>query len=160
MLVVSLHLKSGGERRSFELRRRSLAGLSTALRELDAAAGEERDVLLAGDLNTMGCPGCSPPISSADELATLDAEVRGVGLRVVRATPACSEYFDGRAALLDHFVATTRMAELPAEATSFVSGLCSETSCRALPERARPPAYAGLSDHCPVVIDLVGRDVD
>jgi endonuclease/exonuclease/phosphatase family metal-dependent hydrolase len=160
VIIVSLHLKSGRERRSYELRRRSLAGLNSALRELEAAGGDERDVLLAGDLNTMGCPDCSPPISGADEIATLETEVRSVGLRVVRPTPGCSEYFDGRAALLDHFVAGTRMAELPAQATSFVSGVCSETSCGGLSRRATPAAYTALSDHCPVVVDLDGRDLD
>lgn len=155
--VISVHLKSGGERRSLTLRQRSVTALSGAVSEARAVVADE-DVVFAGDFNTMGCASCSPPVSAAEELEELRRRLDGPGLRAVAPSVGCTEYFRGRGALLDHFVVAGALAELPAGATAEVSGVCGAVACA--PGRSRSLAEERLSDHCPLVLSLVDRDRD
>ena len=159
--LIALHLKSGGERRAYELREKSLLGVAAALREADQLA-PDGDVLLIGDLNTMGCPECSPPLGPSDELARTDRVLGALPapVRRIEADGSCSEYFAGRGVLLDHFLATPTLRELPAKTRVKVAGLCAETACAALPASAPPSALERLSDHCPLVLELSDRDLD
>ncbi len=154
--MIAVHLKSGPKQRDIELRRRSLAAFDQAYRDARDASHDD-DVLFAGDFNTMGCERCSPPVTSESEIAGLPLPA---ALRRVDAAGACSEYYDGKGDLLDHFVAARRMLELPDDARSRVSGFCASEACRRLPRTHMPAAYARLSDHCPVVLDLSDRDRD
>jgi len=159
--LVAVHLKSGDDRRSIELRRRSIAGIATAYRE---AQGEQADcdVLLAGDFNTMGCPHCSPPVGALDETKQLGraAVALSPAFTAVGTDGGCSEYYRGHGGLLDHFLATRSLGEIPADARAVVSGYCAAASCGRLPAKSMPAAYARLSDHCPVLLDLADRDAD
>lgn len=159
--LVSVHLKSGSERRAFELRQKSWAGIA----ELFAAAQAQThdpDVLLAGDFNTMGCRHCSPAVSAEAELDELGHALAGLRapFRRVACDGGCSEYFEGSATLLDHFVASNGLAELPDGRRAIVSGYCADVACRALERHAMPAAYEKLSDHCPIVLELDDRDLD
>ncbi len=159
--VVAVHLKSGDQPRSLDLRRRSIAGIAAAYREAQAEQADS-DVLVAGDFNTMGCPRCSPPVAAAEETKELGqaAAALSPAFNNVGADKPCSEYYRGRGGLLDHFVATRSLAELPHGAHEVVSGYCAAASCGALPEKRMPAAYEHLSDHCPVLLDLTDRDLD
>lgn len=160
LFLVSLHAKSGNERRSFELRQKSLDGIGPALREL-GALDPDQDVVLAGDFNTMGCSKCSPAISAREELGSTDQRLAGLspGFRRVGATSDCTELSGHGPSLLDHLVVSRSLKELEAEARARVSGPCAESSCR--PAAARESdAVRRLSDHCPVVLDLRDRDED
>jgi endonuclease/exonuclease/phosphatase family metal-dependent hydrolase len=159
--LIAVHLKSGGERRAYELREKSLRGMAAALREAGALE-PDGDVLLIGDLNTMGCPECSPPFGPADELERMERTLGAlpVPVRRVEADGSCSQYFHGRGVLLDHFLATPTLRELPADGRASVAGYCAETACRALPAAALPSALERLSDHCPLVLELSDRDLD
>lgn len=158
---VSVHTKSGAERRSLELRDKTLRALDRAQVELGKAHADG-DVVVAGDFNTMGCKECSPVIGPDDELLRFDAVIGKLAspLRRLGASRPCSEYHARRGTLLDHFLASRALSELPPDATSAVSGVCGEAACRVLPSEEKPAAEERLSDHCPVVLDIPDRDQD
>jgi len=156
LYVVSAHFKAGGERRSFDLRQRSFAALSEAYRVVQAQ-GKDPDVLVLGDLNTMGCPDCSPALSHAEELSSVDRSLGGEGFRRLASDVACSHYFSGKGTLLDNAVASQGFGEL-GQATLRVSGLCAEVGCE--PPSQRFAAQERLSDHCPIYVDIADQDRD
>lgn len=156
--LVTLHLDSGTGERDHRNRRASidrLSGVLEALRPL----GLDRDLVVLGDLNTMGCARCEPPVDAAQELAALDAQLARTTppmLRVPAALP-CSEYHRGRGASLDHVLVRRGLEELPASARVEVHGPCAELRCG----RSRGHAALDrLSDHCPLVLELDGADLD
>lgn len=161
LYFVSVHFKSGSERRSLDLRRRSFEGLPAAVAELRAAAPED-DVIVAGDFNTMGCRRCSPAIPAAEELASASRLLAGLqpSFRRVDADATCTERYRDGVGLLDHFVVSSATRELAANARAHVSGYCADARCRFQRGRSDPPAYQMLSDHCPVVLELSDRDLD
>jgi len=155
--VISVHLKSGSDRRSLTLRQRSLAALPSVLAEARAAVADE-DVLFAGDFNTMGCGRCSPAVPPPAELQDFRQRLAGAGLRAVPPTSACTHYYQGVGALLDHFVVGGELAELPGGAVAEVGGVCGEIACA--PRRQRSLVEQRLSDHCPLVLTLLDQDRD
>ena len=159
--LVSVHLKSGGERRSHDLRQKSYAALSEVWRDAQAALADG-DLAVLGDFNTMGCKKCSPDIEPSGELASLDQVLAALkpALRRVGSDQPCSEYYAGHGGLLDHVVVTTATKELAADRAVDVAGYCSEAACGRLKQRDMPLAYQHLSDHCPVVLDFADRDED
>jgi hypothetical protein len=161
LTLISVHWKSGSERRSLDLRARSLQGIPAAVREAERLSGD-RDVVIAGDLNTMGCRRCSAPIAASEELATVSTRLSTLvpPFRLVPATEACSEYFSGGSALLDHFAVTRETRELSDATKATISGICGESSCARADSRRRPAANEALSDHCPVVLELTDQDLD
>ena len=102
------------------------------------------------------------PVSAGEELGRLERVLAGlpVPVRRVEADASCSEYFDGRGVLLDHFLATPDLRELPGDRRAKVAGFCAETACRPLSPAAMPSAHRRLSDHCPIVLELLDRDLD
>lgn len=150
--VVSVHFKSGGERRSLDLRNTSLDALGrvvAAARAVDPAA----EVVFAGDFNTMGCPRCSPKVAAEEERTKAGDRVARDGLRWLPNDPPCTEYYRAAGHLLDGFVVTSELADrvrTPAQA----DGLCGAWSCRSTPGAGRAAAFRRLSDHCPVVMEL------
>ena len=158
---VSVHTKSGSDRRSIGLREKTLAALADAHRVL-MGVEHESDVLLAGDFNTMGCKDCSPAIPAADELAATDRALGALSTRYRRvpSSAQCSEYYKGHGTLLDHFVASASFAELGPDAQTRVSGLCGDAACAAAPTGGPRAAERELSDHCPLFLDIPDRDLD
>jgi len=156
--VVAAHLKSGTEERSFGLRDRSFAAFASAA-ERARSIGKDDDVLVLGDMNTMGCESCSPPVSAAAELTRASAQLNagGIAFRRLPAEPACSHVFARQTTLLD-WAAASDLAELPKARTLTVSGPCGELGCSDL--RGELPFHRHLSDHCPVFVDLDDRDDD
>jgi endonuclease/exonuclease/phosphatase family metal-dependent hydrolase len=156
--IVATHLKSGSEERSFDLRNRSFAAFTPAA-ERARALGADADVLVLGDMNTMGCESCSPPISATAELARASAQLDGaaVSFRRLNAYPACSHVFARGATLLD-WAAASDLTELPKAGVLTVAGPCGELGCSDL--RAELPFHRRLSDHCPVYVDLHDQDLD
>lgn len=158
---VAVHLKSGDNDRSYNLRRVSVRGAVAAYRDLQTTMPDD-DVVIAGDFNTMGCLECKPKIRGTAELVELTSALAGleVPFRRVESGPACSEYYRGEGGLLDHFVVTRGMREVPPEAHAHVEGYCAEVSCARLAQHHMPRAYEELSDHCPTVLELSDRDLD
>lgn len=158
---VSVHTKSGSERRSLDLREKSLAAIPAAYRSLQGV-NQDADVLLAGDFNTMGCKDCSPPVSSDEELARTDRTLGGLAtpFRRVPADKPCSEYHEGKGTLLDHFVLSKAFAEPGKEPRVVVSGICGDSACAVGPPEGPGAAQRELSDHCPLFLDIPDRDLD
>ncbi len=158
---VSIHSKSGSDRRSLDLRNKSISAIVAAHRALLGVEGDS-DVLLAGDFNTMGCKDCSPAISATDELASTDRALGALSTRYRRipASATCSEYYRGHGTLLDHFVASASFAELGAAPRTRVSGRCGDSACAAAPAGGPGAAERELSDHCPLFLDVADRDLD
>ena len=154
--LVSLHAKSGAKRRDHSLRQRAVHRIRRLWPQLAAESGD-LDVVLAGDFNTMGCRGCSPALTSQDELAALDQAVSPLGRRVV-ARPACTHAYRGSSGSLDHLIVRLDRAELATTTPARASGFCALSSCRF--DGPRPAARQRLSDHCPVLLDLNDVDAD
>ena len=110
----------------------------------------------------MGCPECSPPVTATDELTRIERLLNpGTPiLRRVEADGSRSEHFQGRGVLLDHFLVTPGLRELPREARARLSGFCAETGCRAIGSQQMPSAHQKLSDHRPLVLELLDKDLD
>lgn len=158
LTVVGVHLKSGTEPRAIEERARSFAAFADAVGTTRRAASD-RDVLLLGDMNSMGCDECSPAISPEAELTRAEALLARLDVPVSRvpAVPACSHHYKGRSTLLD-WAARSDLAELPTMASVVVSGPCGELGCDELSSGL--PAQARLSDHCPIWVELEDADRD
>ncbi len=157
--LISVHLKSGSDERSYTLRRQSLAGLKTAL-DRAYVPNPDDDRVVLGDFNTMGCSDCVPVVSQASELQTLSQELLAMGAQA-RDLPTdlqCSEYYLGQPSLLDHVVAAGPFSEFAPGARVRVSGYCGVAKCAGF--LTPPPAYVGLSDHCPLVFELDAQDQD
>lgn len=157
LTAVSAHFKSMADEHGFQLRARSFAaipGVATSV----ADRRRDPDFLLLGDLNTMGCGECSPPLAARDELAAVQQSLAGAGLRLVPADAAGSQLYAGGVALLDHAVASSTMRELAPAARSHVVGACAASVSPG--RRAVGRIRRGLSDHCPLVLDLTDRDLD
>jgi endonuclease/exonuclease/phosphatase family metal-dependent hydrolase len=159
--VVTMHLDSGTTTRDFANRRRSVARLGSVAAEL-ARRTHDRDLVVLGDLNSMGCKDCQPELEAASEVAGLDAELHPIGLRRVPLTEhsACTEYQRGHASLLDHGIVPVAMEELAPGARLEVFGPCRELMCKAPPRGQHPEALDRLSDHCPLVMQLTAEDRD
>jgi hypothetical protein len=159
--VVALHLKSDDDARSFELRRRSWQGVGAALADLAQRVVDD-DVIFAGDLNNAGCSECRTIASPRQELAALEHLLLQTKqpLGVVPSDRGCSAYFQRRPSLIDHFAVSRAMQEYTAGVSATVSGYCREFACAPSSPALESRARIALSDHCPVLLDLVDQDLD
>jgi endonuclease/exonuclease/phosphatase family metal-dependent hydrolase len=158
LTVVAAHLKSGGERRSYELRERSFRAFGAAALSARALTGDA-DVLFIGDMNTMGCPACSPAVTASDELLAVERVLQASNppLRRLPSSPGCSHSYSGDKTLLDWALASD-LTELPRGRAAAVSGYCASLGCDT---NERPPrSTLALSDHCPVLVDVDDLDRD
>jgi endonuclease/exonuclease/phosphatase family metal-dependent hydrolase len=162
--LVSVHLKSMADRDGYAKRRTSMAGLTAALQEL-ARRNPDQDRILLGDFNTMGCEDCEPAISATTERDTLSKELAaisgpsGADPFELRSGAQCSHYYRGKPGLLDHFLISPKLKELPFNVAVQPQGLCQVFSCNPLP--GKPPAvYREVSDHCPIVLEIPDKDLD
>jgi hypothetical protein len=116
-------------------------------------AKRDGDVLVLGDLNTMGCEDCDPPVPVAGELGALDAAAAVAGMRRLEPDALCTHYYRKRPALLDHALGTGATL-LGGRARLEVHGPCRDLGCLPLGRGKKHEALERLSDHCPLVVDL------
>jgi endonuclease/exonuclease/phosphatase family metal-dependent hydrolase len=155
--LLTVHLDSGQRPRDFEHRHHSWARLPEVLARL--RENGDADLVLLGDFNSMGCSHCVAGYDKQHEIAALDASLRALALRrlPLLSERACTHCYRGAAEVLDHMVGSTQMRELPRDAGVEVHGPCSQAGCRV--GRAAQ-AFDGLSDHCPIVVELLPIDDD
>jgi len=144
--LLTVHLDSGRTERDFSNRQRSLERLRAWA---DRPLGDDAGALILGDFNTMGCDHCEIPQDGPSEVEGLDRALPG-RLRLP-ALASCSEYYRGRAGLLDHAVFVSGRAPLRASVSAL--GPCSTRSCGRAP-RAEPYLNR-ISDHCPLLVRLL-----
>ena len=149
--AIAVHLKSGARPEDAAERRAALE----RIREATAAFASDRErVVVLGDFNSMGDGSRGSAVAEVQSLLKLAAQSEPALAEPMGA--ACSEYYRGRGGKLDHVLTSRAMGTLAASAAR-VSGYCALAGCRPIsPWRAsaRPAAYASLSDHCPVLVEL------
>ncbi len=157
--VMTMHNDSGTDDRDYQNRLRFLDALED---ELADRWPTDADIIVLGDLNTMGREAGEglPGIGADTEIAGLDRRLADMDLRRVPNDPSCTEYYRGRGSRLDHVLVSTRSALAPTDLEASVFGYCGENDCRRLDARRMPYDYARVSDHCPVIVDLVDIDRD
>jgi hypothetical protein len=158
--LIALHLTAGDGVANIERRDYSFSTLQAVVDEAGSLVADP-DIFFTGDLNTSGCPDCSPAVSSAQEVAELAETVASMPtpLRLVGASESCSRHVDNDPPLLDHFVVAQSAAEVPEESIAHITGICEATSCGRL-RNWLEDARDRLSDHCPVILDLTAMDDD
>ena len=158
--AISVHLKSGVSERDLRLRKQSWAALP-GIAASETRRSNDPNLLILGDFNSMGCQKCETAVDSESEIAELDQQL-GLGeLHLQRMTTdlGCSHYFQRKPAQIDHILVTTDTRALAPSAQVTVEGYCKELHCRHYAGKD-PNAYRHLSDHCPLVVELVDRDLD
>ena len=157
---ISVHLQAGDVASTMERRNQSLSALQTVVDET-ASIVADADVFFAGDFNTSGCNDCDQAVSSAEEVERLAQTVDSLQtpFQLVGASESCSRQIDENPPLLDHFVVADSATEVPVDSVAHVSGICEEIHCDRLREWLED-ARERLSDHCPVILDLVAADDD
>lgn len=145
--LISVHLKSGSDARSYGLRAKTLLALK------DLKGTSAAPVIIGGDLNTMGCDECAAPVSPAEERRQAAAAGVQAGFALVDPQGGCSHYYRGQAGLLDGFWVPERQ-----QAGVELGGACADLACRPTSQRPTSPvggsALDRVSDHCPLVLSL------
>ncbi|HEY5959122.1 MAG TPA: hypothetical protein VIV60_21340, partial [Polyangiaceae bacterium] len=119
------------------------------------------DVLIAGDLNTMGCRECPSVERSGAEAGWLDTRLRAFQplMRRIPSDLGCSHYYQRHPSQLDHFIVTSAMKEAAKVQSFSVYGHCRLLQCDDY-TGADPEALQHLSDHCPIAVTLIDQDID
>ncbi len=152
--LIGLHLKSGPTVSAVEARHRALNRIDTTVARF---LEEDRDVIILGDLNTIG----------AGDIHSRKSELKYIRRMVAKETPGfddlvleprCSHYFRGRGGWLDHALVAKTMAAASTPSAR-VTGYCAVAGCRRI-TGDYPLAYRRLSDHCPVIIEIENPERD
>lgn len=153
--VVSFHAKAYADAKSRGRREHVYASMREIVEEIRRGS-RETDLLVLGDFNTVGCEACPVPETPEDEARALAGAAEAAGLVHVATNRPCSHFWDrqGRFGRLDHVLADASMRELRGSVR--VSGFCAATACA----HHGGAAHAALSDHCPLLVDLVDEDRD
>ena len=139
---------------ALEARHRALNRID---RVAPALAKLDPDIIILGDFNTMGAGDRRSQRYELKALRRLAAK-EAPGFDVLPVFPACTHYFKGRGGELDHVLVAKAMREVVPRAAR-VSGYCARTQCQRIVGEY-PLAYRRLSDHCPVIIDVIDQDDD
>ncbi len=104
----------------------------------------------------MGSPN---PVSAEEELEQFEEALED-SFSILEPNIECSEYFSSsgtfHGGLLDHVVVSVGLEEVHPHVR--VTGYCAVRECDDF--TITPAAYERLSDHCPVVVELVDSDID
>lgn len=131
----------------------------------EATAERDRDLLIVGDFNSTGPPGGKPEIEQRE----LDSALGPVGLRRLHCATGCTAYYDGQRrdswkepSEIDLIWARDLAESLSDDAKVHSGTHCAASRCRDFRSTDAYPVrdYEMVSDHCPVVVDLVRADDD
>ena len=158
LLVV--HLKAMPD--SLALRREQwprLLEIAAAMRERDS------DLLIVGDFNSTGPPGGKPALEHRE----LDLALAPAGLRRLACATGCTAYYDGQRrdswkepSEIDLMWVRDMAESLTQDAKVHAGTHCAKSRCRDFRSTDAYPVrdYEKVSDHCPVIVDLVRADDD
>ncbi|MFO7564717.1 MAG: endonuclease/exonuclease/phosphatase family protein [Enhygromyxa sp.] len=125
----------------------------------------DSDLLIVGDFNSTGPPGSTPAVEH-DEL---DRTLGPAGLRRLPSATGCTAYYDGKRrdawkepSEIDLIWVRELRESLGPEASVFSGTHCAASRCRDFRSTVAYPVrdFASVSDHCPVVVDLLRADDD
>ncbi|MGB0910645.1 MAG: hypothetical protein ACPGYT_09800, partial [Nitrospirales bacterium] len=152
--LIGLHLKSGPTVFAVEERQKALNSIDRTVAPL---VKQDQDIVILGDFNTMGA---GDRHSRTTELKYLRRKVakESPGFNDLKLKPQCSQYFRGRGGWLDHILVSKSMQEIK-ETRARVTGYCGVANCEKI-KGDYPAAYRRLSDHCPVVVEIINKDKD
>jgi hypothetical protein len=158
--AIAVHFKSGTLPQDLELRRRSVIGLGEVVTQV-VHETTDSDLLVLGDMNSMGCESCEGISRGSAELQKVDTALAGfhVPMRRVPSRLGCSHYYDQQPGLLDHFFVTKDFREVSRVVKSETFGYCATLACEPY-TGSDPIAVNQLSDHCPIVLTLRDEDLD
>jgi endonuclease/exonuclease/phosphatase family metal-dependent hydrolase len=151
--AVAVHLKSGSNPSARAERVAVVGRLDTATASMRQT---DEDVIILGDMNTMGDGTSGSATAELNDFATATAAKGFVRLTVA---PACTEYFQGHGGWLDHVLVSRTMAELDQAAPVRMTGYCALKQCANIGTE-KPTAYRELSDHCPIMFEVSNASVD
>lgn len=168
--LVVVHLKA--TRSGHAVRQQQWPHLAQAVLGRTPAAPDRRpagplddDALVVGDWNVAG----GPDQDSAQELTALTLALAPAGLSIWESVGGCTAYWDGPRrdawwvpSRLD-LVWSRDLAEVPpAQRRAWSGAHCARHACApfSASEHHPDPDLHGISDHCPIVIDLPSHDDD
>lgn len=140
---------------------RGRSGSPELARSADTRVQGDGDVMILGDFNTNGCTECGSPFGAQDEIqeTATGARAGSPQLELLPNDAACTEYDNGQPLPLDHVLVSASLTELPRAARVRVDGICPLLRCRRL-HGDSTAFHDRLSDHCPLVVELIDRDLD
>jgi endonuclease/exonuclease/phosphatase family metal-dependent hydrolase len=161
--LVVVHLKA--TRDGHDVRREQWPRLVQVVARQHDAAPTDDDVLVLGDFNVAG----GPTTSTAEELEALARALSPLGLTAWETVGGCTAYWDG--SRRDAWWEPSRLdlvwgagwAEVPpGDRRTWPGTHCARHGCApfSASEHHPEPDMHGISDHCPIVIDLPWRDDD
>ena len=109
------------------------------------------------DFNAMG-KGSSGSLAQEIQSFVSNVGSEHLGFGVLNAMPSCTNYYRGHGGWLDHVLVSRAMEEISVTSMT-VTGYCAVKSCSEI-EGAMPTAYLNLSDHCPVMFEILNQDLD
>ena len=157
LAILDMHMPG---RDGADLRRRQWSRLRAAI----ATETRRAPRLVVGDFNVAG----SRSADSADERARLDTVMGEIGLRALVDVGQCTSYWEGVrrdhwwvGSGLDGAYLSGTWSSARIEAKTWIGGACDRHQCDPIHNTPThpDPDLAFVSDHCPVVIDLVAIPV-
>jgi endonuclease/exonuclease/phosphatase family metal-dependent hydrolase len=157
--LLNVHMMWGTDQQSLTFRRHARAAIADVAARV-ARTSQDRDLIVLGDFNTNGCSSCVERLEAAAEVnEARQALQRGMPtLSLLANELPCTEY-DGASPLpLDHMAVSSALLELPPKPVR-VFGMCAELDCQPLKGGATE-SHRRLSDHCPIAVEFIERDLD
>ncbi len=147
--AVVLHLKAGGNERSYEKRKKQYRYLKTLVSSLKRKG--HKNIVLLGDMNTTGWDDRDIDFRNFDNLLS-HAKLTSVSEQL-----GCTSYWTGHdrgdglesPSVLDHILYTGNFLGLKVKEVS-VGSHCEKAKCQEVGKPTLGTSYSSVSDHCPI----------